>query len=149
MMKHWLVCLFIAVAGSVGLATAQSSPVHSSSSKVTSKGSSKSASGSLKTASAPLTPKSAMPRPSKTSVAVPSAPKNNQNSELSQLERQNIKAASPKSKTAAAPKAAPAKSASTPSENLNFKYQKPAGGLTAARPDAHAASSSTPRVKKN
>lgn len=150
MMKHRLVGLFLALTGSVGLVTAQSSQVRSSSSTTssTSKVSSQPDSRSLKSASAPLTPKSAMPRSSKSSVAVPAAPKNNQN-ELSRLERQNIKASTPKgSSTAPTPKIAPAKSASASSGSMDFKYQKPAGGLTSARPDAHSANPTTPRVTK-
>lgn len=142
LMTHRRVFLFIAVAGSIGLATAQSSQTHSSSTKT--------GPDSLKSATAPLTPKSAMPRQSKSSVAVPSAPTTSQKTpaELTRLERQNIRAAGPKSNNAGPAKVAPAKSEATPSEKLDFRYQKPVGGITSARPDARSASSSTPRVTK-
>jgi hypothetical protein len=141
MMKHRLFCLFIGAAGLVGLATAQSSQAHSSSTKK--------APDSLKSATAPLTPKSAMPKPSKSSAA-PVAPNSSRgtSAELTHLERQNIKAGGPKSNRAVPAKVAPVKSADTSSGKIDFKYEKPAGGLTAAKPDARSTSTKN-RVTKN
>ena len=141
MMKYRLFCLFIATAGSVGLATAQSSQAHSSSTKK--------APDSLKSATAPLTPKSAMPKPSKSS-AVPVAPNSSRgtSAELTHLEKQGVKAGGPKSSAAPA-KVAPVKSADTSSGKIEFKYEKPAGGLTAAKPDARSTTTTNRVTKKN
>jgi hypothetical protein len=87
-------------------------------------------------------------------VVVPKASKSGPNAtaELNQLERQNIKAGTSKSKGAGVVKRAsvpksPDTTARTGS-GINFKYQKPVGGMTATKPDAHTANSSTPRVTK-
>jgi hypothetical protein len=145
MMKYRVVCLFVTVAAGICLATAQNSQVRSSSTK--------SGPDSLQTATKPLTPKSAMPVHPKSSAA-PAVSTSGQktSTELTHLERQNIKAQSPKSGSTG-----PAKSASVPKptqtsasgSGIDFKYQKPVGGMTASTPGANSKASGTPRVKKN
>jgi hypothetical protein len=142
-MKSKVACLFaIAVAG-MCLATAQNSSSRSASAKP--------GQDPLQNAVKPLTPKSAMPSGRKSARAVP--PRANvpqkTNAELDRLEKQNIKVGSSESggkvssaKGTAAPKAAPSGSA------IDFKYQKPAGGVQATTPDANARNSGTPRVTK-
>jgi hypothetical protein len=145
MMKYRLVCWFVTVAALIGLAAAQTSPVHSSSAK--------SAPDPVKAATKPLTPKSAMPSNRKSSAVVPnpSTSDGKTSAELNRLERQPIEAGGSKSAT-------PAKGASAPKSTgtsagsgsgINFKYQQPTGGMKATTPDANSKNSSTPRVKKN
>jgi hypothetical protein len=150
MIKHTVVCLLVTLVAGICLATAQSTvrkpQVGSSSAK--------SAADPLTTATKPLTPKSAMPAHRKSSVAVPNTSKSSRNTtaELTQLERQNTKAGASKSGNTPTAKGAPVKSADKSAgsdSGLNFKYQKPAGGLKASTPDAHSPNSSAPRVKKN
>jgi hypothetical protein len=154
MTKHKIACLFMTLAALICLATAQSSTqrskVGSSSAKTSS---AKKGADPLKTATNPLTPKSAMPTAHKSPVAVPGAPKSDRSSsaELTRLERQPGKAGAKSgntvpAKAASAPKSAEA-SAGTGSA-INFKYQKPAGGTKAAKPDANSANSSIPRVTR-
>jgi hypothetical protein len=149
MIKHRVVCLFVTVAAGICLATAQTSNQNSQGSA-----SAKSGGDPLKTATKPLTPKSAMPAPRKSSVAVPNTSKSGRNTtaELTHLERQNGKAGGSKSGTTPPAKGAsvkPADKSAGSSSGINFKYQKPAGGLKAATPGPHSANSGTPRVKKN
>jgi len=149
MMNHRVVCLLVTAAAGICLATAQSSAhkpqVGSSSAK--------SAADSLTAATKPLTPKSAMPARRKSSLVVPNTSKSrNTTAELTHLEQQNPKTGASKSGNTPTAKAAPAKSADKSAgsdSGINFKYQKPAGGLKASTPDAHSPNSSTPRVKKN
>jgi hypothetical protein len=82
-------------------------------------------------------------------VPTPSTGPQKTNAELDRLEKQKIKAGSSENgskvssaKGTAAPKAAPSDSA------INFKYQKPTGGVKATTPDANARNSGTPRVTK-
>lgn len=146
-MKHRVVCLFIAVATAIGLATAQSSQVRSSSTKASP--------DPLKASTKPLTPKSPLAPGHKTPVAVTNTSKGGRNTtaELTHLERQNIKGSGSKSgSTGPAKGASVAKSADTSAakgQGINFKYQKPVGGVQALTPGAHSANSGTPRVKKN
>jgi len=145
-MKLRIVCLCVALAASISLATAQHSQARSSSAKP--------ARDPLQTAIKPLTPKSATTPGHKSSVAVPKTSKSGPNitAELTQLERQKIKTGTSKRKDAGAvrrtsvPKS-PDTTARAGSGN-NFKYEKPTGGMTATKPDAHTANSSTPRVTK-
>ena len=144
MMKLRIACLFVTVAASISLATAQNSGGRSSSAKA--------GRDPLQTAIKPLTPKSVTTPTRKSSVAVPRASKgSNAAAELTHLERQNIKAGS-KSRGAGPAKGISApKSAGTTARTgsgINFKYEKPVGGMTATKPDARAANSSTPRVTK-
>jgi|HubBroStandDraft_6_1064221.scaffolds.fasta_scaffold00039_47 hypothetical protein len=144
MTQYKVICLFVAIAGGLCLATAQSSQVGSSSAKR--------GADPLQTATKPLTPKSAMPPQRKSPVVAPKASAGTAKTdlELTHLERQNIKAPSAKTSSAAkgvsVPKSA---SPSAGSSGIDFKYQKPAGGKQAATPEAHSANSATPRVKKN
>ena len=147
MMKYRVVYLCAAVATLTCLATAQSSQVRSSST------SAKRDPDSLQNATKPLTPKSAMPAQHKSSAAPLNAPKSggNTSAELTRLERQPVKAdgSSRDPKEAAKPPAVPkpgGTSASGP--GINYKYQKPAGGLTATTPNANSKNSSVPRVTK-
>jgi hypothetical protein len=149
-MMNRVVCLLVTVAAAICLASAQSSahktPVGSPSAK--------SGADSLTNATKPLTPKSAMPAHRKSSVAVPNPSKGSRNTsaELTHLERQNTKAGASKSGNTPTAKSAPVKSAEKSAgsdSGINFKYQKPAGGLKASTPDARSPNSSTPRVKKN
>ena len=144
MMKLRIACLFVTVAASISLATAQNSGGRSSSAKA--------GRDPLQTAIKPLTPKSVTTPTRKSSVAVPRTSKgSNAAAELTHLEHQNIKAGS-KSRGAGPAKGISApKSAGTTARTgsgINFKYEKPVGGMTATKPDAHAANSSTPRVTK-
>jgi hypothetical protein len=145
MLKCRAVCWFVMAAASIG-ATAQNSQVHSSSTK--------SSSGPLQTATKPLTPKSAMPSQHKSAIAVPKASTGARNTtaELTNLEQQQSKAGGPKSGSTGAAKSASARrsadSSARSGSGINFKYQKPVGGLTASTPDANAKSSGTPRVTK-
>lgn len=142
-MKH-RIGWFLALTASVGLAAAQS-PSHQSSSAST-----KSGPDPLKSSTKPLTPKSAMPVQHKSSPAVPPATGTHTSSELSRLERTNIPASGSKHSDSGAAKAPPiAKSSDNTrsSPPVNFKYQKPTGGMQASTPNARSANSSTPRVK--
>jgi hypothetical protein len=141
-MKLRVVCWFVLVAASIGLAPAQ----NSSSATPTR--------DPLLNATKPLTPKSAMPTQSKSSGGVSNVSKNGStNAELSRLERQNIKAGDPKKVTTGASKSTSVKTSANVSANsgsgINFQYQKPVGGMKASTPGANAKSSATPRVKKN
>lgn len=118
MMKYRVVCLFVAVAASIGLATAQNSQVHSSSAK--------SGPDPLQTATKPLTPKSAMSPQHKSSATVPSAPTTRKtNAELSRLERQNIKAGGSKKAAKAPSVPKPAGPSNGSGSGINSTYQKP------------------------
>ncbi len=146
MMKYRIICLFVTLAASISLATAQNSQVRSSSAK--------SSKDPLQTATQPLTPKSTMPPQRKSSTVVPSGSKSTQkeNAELSHLERANIKAGGSEKGSSNGSKGA-AKGTALPESSrggsgINFKYQKPAGGLKATTPAANSKSSSTPRVTK-
>lgn len=127
----------------IGLATAQSSQVHSSSAKSTS--------DPLQAATKPLTPKSAMPSSGhKSSAAVlpPSTNVGKTNAELSRVEREKIKTGPSTSASKDSPKLASAPKSNEANPAINYKYQKPVGGLKATTPDANAKGSSTPRVTK-
>ena len=147
MTKCRVVSMLIGTLALASLAMAQSSQARSSPTK--------SGTDPLQTATKPLTPKSAMPTQRKSSAAVPATSTGNRNTtaELTHLERQKIKAGSSQSVTKGSGKGAPAiKPAETSAPNgsgINYKYQKPAGGMKATTPDANAKNSSTPRVKKN
>jgi hypothetical protein len=145
-MKLRVVCCCVTVAASISLATAQHSQARSSSAKP--------ARDPLQTAIKPLTPKSATTPRRRSSVVVPKASKSGPNAtaELNQLERQNGKPGTSKSKGAGVVKRTSVpKSPDTTARagsGINFKYEKPAGGMTATKPDARNANSSTPRVTK-
>lgn len=148
-MKHKIIFLFLALAAMIGLVTAQSSQGHSLS------GSKSGADPATK----PLSPKSAMPAQHKSSVPAPVGKRatGSTTSELKQLEHQNQHASASAKGTArgkSAPAAKPvaqAKSTETSTANgsgVDFKYQKPKGGMRAETPDPNTANSNTPRVKK-
>jgi hypothetical protein len=147
MMKYRIICLFVTLAASISLATAQTSQARSSSAK--------SSKDPLRTATQPLTPKSTMPPQRKSSTTVvPRGSKSTQkeNAELSHLERDKIKAGGSEKGSSNGSKGA-AKGTALPESSrggsaINFKYQKPAGGLKATTPGANSKSSSTPRVTK-
>jgi len=146
-MKHKTIFLFLALAAMIGVATAQSSQGHSLS------GSKSGADPATK----PLSPKSAMPAQHKSSVPAPvaSSAKGSTTSELNHLEHQNphaTKGSATRAKSTPAPKpAAQPKSTETSTakgSGVNFKYQKPKGGMQAETPDPNSANSKTSRVKK-
>ena len=148
MMKRRVVCSLVTMAAGICLATAQNSTQKSQVGST----SAKSGADPLKTATKPLTPKSAMPAPHKSSVAVPNTSKSGRNTtaELTHLEQQNTKAGSSKSTPPAkVPPVKPADKSAGSDSGINFKYQKPVGGLKASTPDPHSPNSGTPRVKKN
>lgn len=127
------------------LATAQNSQVHSSAAKSTP--------DPLKSATKPLTPKSGT-TPHHSSPSVPTskpASTGNTNAELTRLERQKVTTKGPKP-GAGTPKnptgSKPADTSSASGPGINYKYQKPAGGMEAATPNAHSPNSNTPRVTK-
>jgi hypothetical protein len=145
-MKHKTIFLFLALAAMIGLATAQSSQGHSLS------GSKSGADPATK----PLSPKSAMPA-HKSSVPAPVVPsaKGSTTTELNHLEHQNphaTKGSAARAKSTPAPKpAVQPKSTETSTakgSGVDFKYQKPKGGMRAETPDPNTANSTTPRVKK-
>jgi hypothetical protein len=136
----------MALAASVTLSTAQGTQVRSSSAKA--------GADPLQNVTKPLTPKSAMPAQRNTAPVAPmSAGSGKTNAELIRLERQPIKAETPKSGGAKAAKDAPlvksANASAGTGSGINFKYQKPVGGMQATVPNAQSPNSSTPRVKKN
>jgi cytoskeletal protein RodZ len=137
--------LIVTVTAAICLATAQSSQLPSSSGK--------SSPNPLHASTKPLTPKSAMPTSRKASGATQNTSKSSTTAELVRLEQPPNKAAASKSGTTAPGKPAPiAKSTGTSdgkNSGINFKYQKPVGGLQATPPGARSANSSKPRVKKN
>jgi hypothetical protein len=140
MLKRGFIYVF-AVTAATGLAMAQSTKTTSST---------KSASDPMQSATKPLTPKSAMPGKPKSTVAVPPASTGSTTAvELNHLERTNVaassKASSANSKNISMPKSGP----TTANSQINFNYQKPAGGAQAVPPKARTANSNTPRVKKN
>jgi hypothetical protein len=142
-MKFRIVLLLVTLAAGLNPATAQNSQGRSSTAQK----------DPLQTATNPLTPKSAMPAQHKSTAVAPLAAKNGENTtaELTHLEQQNIKARTVKG-TSPAKNPAAAKTAGTPAANnskINFKYQKPVGGLQATTPNASAKNSSTPRVTKS
>jgi hypothetical protein len=146
-MKYKVACWFAIAAVCACLATAQNSKVQSSTSRP--------APDPLQSVTKPLTEKSATP-PHHTSSALPPprpASSAKTSDELTRLERQNVAAKGPKSGSASAPKAPPAsKPADTSAGNgsgINFKYQKPAGGMEASTPNAHAANTNARVTKKN
>jgi hypothetical protein len=141
MAKYRVLSLCMAFPTLVALLMAQGTQVRSSSAKAVA--------DPLQNVTKPLTPKSAMPPQRKSAPLVPmSAGSGKTNSELTRLERQPVKAETPKSGGAkAAPLVKSADASSGP--GINFKYQKPVGGMQAATPNAKSANSSTPRVKKN
>jgi hypothetical protein len=122
MMKRQMILLCVTLAASAVLATAQNSKPKASPSK----SSAHNATSSTK----PLTPKSAMTPAHKTSLTVPNASNSRKtNAELTRLERQNVKAGTPKgSSGGTAPKVPAIKSDTKPSANgsgINASYQKP------------------------
>jgi hypothetical protein len=142
-MKSKVACLFAIAVTGICLATAQNSSSRPASAKP--------GQDPLQNAVKPLTPKTAMPSDRKSARAVPppSAEPQKTNAELNRLEKQKIKSGSSESgskassaKGTTAPKAPPSGSA------IDFKYQKPAGGMKATTPDANARNSGTPRVTK-
>jgi len=138
----------MAFAASVTLSMAQGTQVRASSAK--------SGPDPLQNVTKPITPKSAMPPQHKSAPVAPMpAETGRMNAELTHLERQPIKAETPTSTNgnAKATKGVPlVKSANASAGNgsgINFKYQKPVGGMQATVPNAQTPNSSTPRVKKN
>ncbi len=142
-MKTKVACFFAVGVAGICLATAQTSQTHSSSAKT--------GSDSAKAATKPLTPKSAMPAPHKSSVAVPNASKGGSNAttQLNRLERQPAGGGAAKG-TLPAKVTVPKTSAASAGNGsgINFKYQKPAGGMKATTPNPHSPNSSAPRVNK-
>ena|ERR1700674_1041306 len=122
MLKHRMILLCVTVAALVGFATAQNSKPKTSPSK--------SSAPTAKSSTKPLTPKSAMTPAHKTSVTVPNASNSRKtNAELTRLERQNVRAGTPKSNSGGTvPKVPATKSDTKASANgsgINSSYQKP------------------------
>ena len=132
--------LFIAMIAGTALAAGQSSGAGKTTAKP----------DPVSTVNKPLTPKSAMPGQHKSAAAMPVNSNSQQktSAEIDRVERENVKAGTPKT---AAPKTTNGKSSDATSGNntrISAKYQKPAGGMTAATPNARTRNSSTPRVNK-
>lgn len=142
-MKRRVVYLFLTAAIWTCMATAQSSPGRSSSAKATP--------DPLQSATKPLTPKSAMPAQHKSSAVAPNPSGRNTTAELTHLEQQNIKSGSSNSSKGSAKSVPPLKPAGTSGSGpgIDFKYQKPVGGMKATKPNANAPNSNKPRVQKN
>jgi hypothetical protein len=150
MMKYkFASCLAIAAVWTC-LATAQTSQAHLSSTRPTP--------DPLKNATKPLTEKSANPPRHKSSV-VPSpksAGAGKTSAELTGLERQkdaakgptNSATSSPRNTASSKPPASSKTADASAGNGIDYKYKKPAGGLQAETPNAHAPNSSTPRVTK-
>jgi hypothetical protein len=135
----------LAVTASIATANAQTALGQSSSS--TSSAASLTANPGkdpLKSATKPLTPKSAMPAQRKPAPVMPPATGAHTSSDLNRLERTNIGASTSKGAAPAIGKS----SDPTPSQAMNFKYQKPVGGTQASAPNARAANSTKPRVSQ-
>jgi hypothetical protein len=122
MMKCGIALLFVTVAASICVASAQNSNIGSSSAE--------SGAAPIKKAIQPLTPKSAMAAPRKSSVALPKASTSGRDTsaELTRLEHQGIKTGGSKSGNTRATKAdlvKPAAGSSGSGSGINSSYQKP------------------------
>lgn len=152
MMKYKFASSLAIAAAWTCLAAAQTSQAHLSSTRPTP--------DPLKSATKPLTEKSAN-TPRHKSSAVPSQSSEGArktSAELTGLERQKDAARGPTNSATSSPRntaspkpPASSKTADTSAGNgagIDYKYKKPAGGLQAQTPNAHAPNSSTPRVTK-
>jgi hypothetical protein len=145
MMNYKVACWLATAAVFTCLATAQNSQLYLSTTRP--------APDPLKNATKPLTEKSATTVHRKTPAVLPQKPASgNTSAELSRVERQKVTAKSPQTSSASA---MPKKSSSKPGDAstasaaaINYKYQKPAGGMQAETRMAHTPNSSTPRVTK-
>jgi hypothetical protein len=144
MTKYRVLSLSVAFAASVTLSMAQGTQVRASSTKPVP--------DPVQNVTKPITPKSAMPAQHKSApvVSMP-AGTGRTNAELTHLERQPIKAETPSgsAKAKGAPLVKSANASAGNGSGINFKYQKPVGGMQATVPNAQSPNSSTPRVKKN
>jgi hypothetical protein len=152
MMKYKLASGLAIAAAWTCLATAQTSQAHLSSTRPTP--------DPLKNSTKPLTEKSANTPRHRSSVPPPqrSAGAGKTSAELTGLERPKDRAKGPTNSATSSPRntasskpPAISKTASTPAANgtaIDYQYKKPAGGLQAQTPNAHAPNSSTPRVTK-
>lgn len=146
MIKNRLLGSFLIAAACTCLAMAQNSEIHSSPAR---------SADPLQVATQPLIRKSAPTVPHKSSVVPNQKPVDawKMDAELTRLERQNVTAKVSKNGSTSAPKntlASKSADASAGSGSaIDFKYQKPVGGIEATSPRAHAANSITPRVTKN
>lgn len=142
--------LILMFAASIGIAAAQSANSRSSSLGTSSlgkssldKSSSVTSAGTGQSEGKPLTPKSAMPAQRKPSAAMPN---NNSsakaNAELAGLERTRVEAPKTQKGSVAKANSVAPKSRPTANSGINFKYQKPAGGMRASNPGANSKSSS-------
>jgi hypothetical protein len=127
------------------VATAQNSQLYLSTSRP--------APDPLKNATKPLTEKSAATVHHPSPVVMPQKPASggNTNAELSRLERQKVTAKSPKTGSASSvPRTSSSKTGDSTESSaaINYKYQKPAGGMQAETRNARTPNSSTPRVTK-
>jgi hypothetical protein len=143
MTKRRAVGLFLTVATWTCMAAAQSSPGGSSSAKASP--------DPLQSATKPLTPKSAMPAPHKSSVVAPNPSGRNTTAELTHLEQQNIKSGSSNSSKGSAKSVPPLKPAGTSGSGpgIDFKYQKPVGGMKATKQNANAPNPTKSRVQEH
>jgi hypothetical protein len=146
MMNYKVACWLATAAVFTCVATAQNSQLYLSTTRP--------APDPLKNATKPLTEKSATTVHSKASAVLPQKPASggNTSAELSRLERQKVTAKSPQTSGASS---MPKKSSSKPGDTstasaaaINYKYQKPAGGMQAETRNARTPNSSTPRVTK-
>jgi hypothetical protein len=146
MMNYKLACWLATAAVFTGLATAQNSQLYLSTKP--------SAPDPLKNATKPLSEKSATTVHRKAPVVLPQKPASggSTSAELSRVERQKVTAKSPQTSSASSlPKKSSSKPADTSSASaaaINYKYQKPAGGMQAETRMARTPNSSTPRVTK-
>lgn len=108
----------------------------------------------LKNATKPLTEKSATTVHHSSPAVMPQKPVSGSSTsaELNRLERQKVTAKSSRTSSASSlPKKPSSKAADTSTESaaaINYKYQKPAGGMQAETRNARTPNSSTPRVTK-
>jgi len=165
MMKYKFASGLAIAAAWTCLATAQTSQAHLSSTRPTpdplKSATSRPTPDPLKSATKPLTEKSANAPRHRSSMVPPqrSAGAGKTNAELTGLERQRDAVKGPTNRAASSPRntslskpPATSKTAGTPAGNgtaIDYQYKKPAGGLQAQTPNAHAPNSLTPRVNKN
>ena len=147
LMKHRVSWLF-AVTASLAIANIPATLGQSSPYVTASPAGGKSGKDPIKSTTKPLTPKSAMPTPRKSAPITPAATGAHTSSELGRLERSHVRASNSKPDGSSVAKVPPIGKSSdtTPSQSMNFKYQKPAGGLQASNPNANAKNSTVPRV---
>jgi hypothetical protein len=146
MIKYKVGCWLATAAVFTSLAAAQNSQLYLSTTRP--------APDPLKDATKPLAEKSAITVQHKAPVMLPQKPaaSGNTSAELSRLERQKVTANTPQSRGVSSTQMkTSSKLGDTSTEStapINYKYQKPAGGMQAETRNARTPNSSTPRVTK-